>query len=695
MKKILFMLILLIPFFVYAECDSKVTISKLEFSEKKGYAEELEQSSYECNNIKLNIKMYNKDDSIIYNLTIKNNSDDDVELNNVIDSKSEYIVYKIEDKDLIVEKGKEKTFKLSATYTKPADPVLLVNGTIEDNQVMNLSVTTVVPDTVDNPNTNATMNYIITIACIAFVIIVGIWINIRKKNNIGNIFVFIGIISILTPVIVYALTNFELKIDAKVVIGEPKEKAIEPEPQVTYVCKKATTLHTKECTATKNGCFEAGYVEGNKGTTITYGTIPSNTPKAGDAYDCDVNNDGIYDAETERFYYVVQDNDKVVLIHSLNINDQTGYKYDAEGNSSDNTYGPRTAYTYLPSVEEWSNPNLVLPGTRNIDTKDNTNWTNQGTMKPFTYTNKAARLLTYHEIQVACGDNISTTRGTLDSCNFLLENIGKYESGTGLDGYYLETPETLYLVSVDGILRTIWTALVNEYNPSDGIRPVITIRPNYLEGNIKKFNNEIIYPEGKTKETVVVGDTVTIGKEQFNVVKHVGNDLVLLAKYNLKVGIMTNYSTGEKTGEYTNNDSWYGYQSSFAKGYYYGSGTYAGIVHFSNSNYWSNKNINYPVELYDLYGNESNIKAYLDRYVELLGVNVKEARLLKYDEAIELGCDISTNKCNRAKSFVRNTSYWLNTAYSNDKIYFIKSDGTFNNALYNDENFGIRPVIVI
>ena len=313
MKKILFTLLLIIPIIVFAECDSKVLISNLELNEKKGFAEELESASYECNNIKLNIKMFNKDDSISYNLTIKNNSDADVELNNSFGSKSEYIEYKIEDDNLIVEKGKEKTFKLVATYTKEVDIVLLSNGNINDDQVMNLSVTT----KEKNPNTSSTN--IILIVIIMLLSVLTVYLLIINKKQVAKYMSLLLLFVLVVPIIVYALTKFELKLEAKVVIAEPKMVASGP------VCKKATTLHTSVCDRSDGqGCNTI--IE--TGSTITYGTLINGEVKAGDAYDCDVNNDGVYDSETERFYYLTNDKGKASLIYYSNMNDQTPYQYD-------------------------------------------------------------------------------------------------------------------------------------------------------------------------------------------------------------------------------------------------------------------------------------------------------------------------------------------------------------------------------
>ena len=70
----------------------------------------------------------------------------------------------------------------------------------------------------------------------------------------------------------------------------------EPEiPEITYKCKRTTVLHTEVCTQTSTSEYfsEAGYTNGNKGTTITYGQIGTKgTLGIGDAFDCDVDGDG-------------------------------------------------------------------------------------------------------------------------------------------------------------------------------------------------------------------------------------------------------------------------------------------------------------------------------------------------------------------------------------------------------------------
>ena len=250
--------------------------------------------------------------------------------------------------------------------------------------------------------------------------------------------------------------------------------------EIVPVCRKATILHTTTCERASDGC---GVIIGN-GNLITYGTLVSGTPKAGDAYDCDVNDDGTYDSVTEKFYYVTSEGNNSVLIYYTNINDQTKYAYDS---SNENYHGPRTAYQYLPSTTEWDNPLLITSGARSIVTENGNNSTTGGTIESFTYTNKAARFLTSQELVNSCSSISSVgniTTGELDGCNWLFENIGYYEkdSGTLSYGYWLETPRS------DDVSR-IWfvygrTRRVDNSNANItsyyGVRPVITVKTSYL-----------------------------------------------------------------------------------------------------------------------------------------------------------------------------------------------------------------------
>ena len=73
---------------------------------------------------------------------------------------------------------------------------------------------------------------------------------------------------------------------------------------------------------------------------------------------------------------------------------------------------------------------------------------------------------------------------------------------------------------------------------------------------------DISYPTGKTKATIVTGDIVTIGTEQFNVIKTDSNNIYLLARYNLTVGNKIHFYNGRSDilGAHTASEETYGKQ---------------------------------------------------------------------------------------------------------------------------------------
>ena len=255
------------------------------------------------------------------------------------------------------------------------------------------------------------------------------------------------------------------------------------------VCKKAKkgTLHTEKCTQTDETEYCSGSKDYNTGDTITYGTIPQGKLKSGDAFDCDVNGDGKYNSDTERFYYVTDmDDNTAVLIYYNNVSkgkpsDSTTYAYDKSGK---NNNGPVTAIEQLPSISNWENISLIN-SERSLLTETGMTSTAAGPLpNNFNYAEKAARLLTVQELNKACNITVENmTRGELDKCNFLLENTKYSKADKGNWGYWLENPRTEYsdpVWAVYGCSRNVNNFSVDNHNDI-GVRPVIEV----LKSNIK------------------------------------------------------------------------------------------------------------------------------------------------------------------------------------------------------------------
>ena len=258
------------------------------------------------------------------------------------------------------------------------------------------------------------------------------------------------------------------------------------------ICKRATTLHTETCTQTDGTlyCSGAGYTtSGSKKTsTITYGNLGTNgTLTTGDAFDCDVNGDGTYDENTERFYYVTDmDDSTAVLVYYNNVskgkpNNTKTFAYDASG---ENWHGPRTAIEELPSTSEWRNVSLTS-NVRSIVTENGTNKTTGGTLPDsFSYEGKAARLLTIQEVRKATGiDGIPTWKvGELDNFNYLLENTKYSNTSNAVWAWWLENPlsgYSGYAWLVDGSTRRVNRSTVSDAG-GRGVRPAIEV----LKSNI-------------------------------------------------------------------------------------------------------------------------------------------------------------------------------------------------------------------
>ena len=244
------------------------------------------------------------------------------------------------------------------------------------------------------------------------------------------------------------------------------------------ICKRATVLHTENCTSSY--CSDAGYTtSGSKGTTtITYGNKGTKgTLSSGDAFDCDINGDGIYNSETERFYYISDyyntstksfESDTSVLIY---YNNTTKGTPDNSANSK-SAYGtlanPSSAITNLP---KWSNVKLKNSARHILDQLDETK-----TTTPFNYSGYTTRLATTQEINKACYLSFNWVKGELDNCNFLMENTGFSSSSMGTNGYWLETPRQLWddrAFVVYSVNRDVEGSVIA--NAGYGVRPVIEV----------------------------------------------------------------------------------------------------------------------------------------------------------------------------------------------------------------------------
>ena len=158
------------------------------------------------------------------------------------------------------------------------------------------------------------------------------------------------------------------------------------------LCRRATILHTDTCERVDNaGCKKAGYTltGTHKSTTIVYGNTSGENLTSGDAFDCDVNGDGIYNPDNERFYYIKTNDDNAVMVFYSNFEGENGVQ-------TINNFVYDDAISQLPTLDQWSY----------VATE---------------YDGKAARLLKADEVITACGVQPGSST-LLTKCDYMLEN---------------------------------------------------------------------------------------------------------------------------------------------------------------------------------------------------------------------------------------------------------------------------------
>lgn len=265
----------------------------------------------------------------------------------------------------------------------------------------------------------------------------------------------------------------------------------EPFETSSLLCRKATSLHTAVC-PTNAACNKAGYSEtGSRGTNIvTFGIIPHAELEAGNAYDCDVNSDGIYDDETERFYYLTTKGDNAVLISHTNYEGE-------EGQIIINNYTYSEAITKLPQKikNEWKNVRITFSNP--VDTSDTSIY--------------AARFATYDEIKQATGKSSLTAVGSLDNYPYLMENT--MFVGVGRSGIWLESDtanDSYYRIHTGTTHRRV----TDDSTTKNAARPVIEVPLELMDLTDDETNTYTISFEsndGPSVEPIIMEKNTPLG----------------------------------------------------------------------------------------------------------------------------------------------------------------------------------------
>ena len=273
------------------------------------------------------------------------------------------------------------------------------------------------------------------------------------------------------------------------------------------VCNKATVLNTETCSGS-NGCRTSSIYAMN--STITYGSLygqnsifGTDSPKAGDAFDCDVYYDGVYDQtdgngkHIQRFYFVREkenngsENTAVLVYYT--IFDSTG-RVDTQNTSKDDIGSDyyNIASGWLPTSSNviasaaWDNPDLV----------------------DFDGNGKISRFLSLDDFESVCGsftlgsgNATSANTAFLEACFgdsqvnnknwFLFENSRFQSSAKGRAGIWLETDGTYYYrIQTSSVAVNYYTDITKSQNTA---KPVIEVPMSALEGFVNEDRYKITF----------------------------------------------------------------------------------------------------------------------------------------------------------------------------------------------------------
>ena len=240
-KKILVLLfaLLWIPFVVFADgetnttttnntttnnsqaaattCQSdKVTVEKIIFKEKTGNAKELSYATVNQNKITLNLEMGSVGDQIVYEITVKNDANEDFEFDGKnLGINGDYIAYTLasSDNSNIIKKGTSKVFRLTVKYKAEVPTTLLSGGSYTETK----DIVYVVSDELtpaSNPKTGDSRG-IFTLIC--FIVGFGFIYLIINKSRYSKMLVLLLALTVI-PLTIYAICRCEITLNSKVVI---------------------------------------------------------------------------------------------------------------------------------------------------------------------------------------------------------------------------------------------------------------------------------------------------------------------------------------------------------------------------------------------------------------------------------------------------------------------------------------------
>ena len=270
-------------------------------------------------------------------------------------------------------------------------------------------------------------------------------------------------------------------------------------------------------------------------------------------------------------------------------------------------------------------------------------------------------------------DNIEKTVLTQEQQRYLTFKV------TDQNGYEIKQGDILE----KGETKKITIEFIKDLTKEDLPKQTSTISLSYKLNFVQTDDKATSGSQGGNEKTYAVGDEFCLENECFNVIKDNGTTVDALAKQNVNT---------ESNRQDANANTL----------------IFAENPNRGNDGYWvdSKRNLlskygtSYPANVFDsnsnLYEPLENYKTYLKN---TLGKTSVDARLITYDELISLGCtgfESTDSSCKSAPSWVYSTGYWTASALSENFVWVVGLDGSFELNYFDFSGpYGLRPVITI
>ena len=250
MKKLLLVFIISImfmPFVVNSEtCDNnKISIESIDIKNASDNVVEKNEPVINGMGVMLDLEMSEVDDSIEYEMTIRNDSNTDYKLDkNPLNIESDYIDYTFETKDKtnVVKAKSSSEAVLTIQYKNEVPEELLENGSFIDNKTIIIGLNDGKNDIISvliNPKTGQSL-----LSLIIMLLIIGSVSLIILKNNkkIGTLVLLLGLASL--PFSVFALCSLNLKVESNVEIKESSNITYDAAERIKSSCTETCLTGT-------------------------------------------------------------------------------------------------------------------------------------------------------------------------------------------------------------------------------------------------------------------------------------------------------------------------------------------------------------------------------------------------------------------------------------------------------------------